>query len=101
MVRTSREAKDKADLGCLLVVLDGLLLNIVVRPERLLEVRSDHRSRAFRWGSSDKEHHTTTVVLVCGLQESNSYAHSNTCATQRTLVCGDWPGIALKLFQDG
>lgn len=81
-------------------MLDILLLNVVMGAEGLLKIGSDDHSRTFGSSTSDEEHNTSTVVLVSGLQKTDSNTHGNTCAALRTLIGGNGPGITLKLLQD-
>lgn len=84
----------------LLVMLDVLLFNVVVRTQWLLEIGSDNHSWAFGSSATHKQHDASAIVLICGLQESDGNTHGDTSAALRTLVCSNGPRIALELFQD-
>lgn len=87
-------------LGSLLVMLDVLFFNVVVGTQWLLEIGSNNHSWALGSSSTNKQHDTSSIVLIGGLQESNGNTHGNTGAALRTLVCGHGPRVTLELLQD-
>lgn len=81
-------------------MLNILLFDIVVGSKWLFQVRSNNHSRSLCGCSSDKQHYTTSIVLVSCFQETDSDAHGDASATLGSLICGHWPGVTLKLLQN-
>lgn len=90
----------RTDLDSLLVVLDVVPVDIVVRTNRLLQFGGNNVTRALSGGTTGEGHNTASRVLEGSLKQTNGNAQGNTGAAQGTLVIGHRPGIALQLFED-
>lgn len=82
-------------LDSFLVVLDVVSINIVVRADRLLQLRADDMTRALSGRTTGEDHDASTRVLERGLEQTNGNAKRNTSTSERTLVIRNRPRIAL------
>lgn len=86
-------------LDGLLVVLDVITVDVMVRSDRLLQLRSDNVARAFSSCTAREDHDTRAGILERGLKQPNGNTQGNASTPERTLVIGNGPGIALHLLK--
>ena len=87
-----------------LVVLDGLLhvpgvvlLDVVVRPNGVLQLVVDHLPGSLRACPADKGHDPGAAVRVGGLQQPDGDGERHPGRAERTVPLLDRPGVALQL----
>jgi hypothetical protein len=95
----------------------AISINIVVGSNGLLEFIADDHTRSFSSRSTRKEHNATAGIWECRLrrhkcpklktqgyvtyfQQADRYAYGDTCATQGTFICCNWPRVSSQSFQD-
>lgn len=84
----------------LLVVLDVVTVDIVVRADRLSELGTDDHAGTFGSGTTSEEHNAATSILERRLEQTHSDTKSDTSASQASLVASYRPGILLELLED-
>lgn len=84
------------ELESLLVVLDVVAVDIVVRSNGLTELGSNNHTRTLGRRATTEQHDTGTLVHELCLQKSSSNTERNAGTPQRALVVCDGPGVSLK-----
>jgi hypothetical protein len=84
----------------LLIELDVVTINIVMRTDWLLQLGRNDLARPIGSGSTCEVHDTSTGILEGSLEKTNGNAQSHTGAAESTLIVGYWPRVTLKLFED-
>jgi hypothetical protein len=86
-------------LNSLLVVLDVVAINVVVRTDRLLQLGRNDISWSLGGGTTDKVHDAASSILEGGLQQANRHTQGHTGATESTLIVCHGPGVTLQLLE--
>ncbi len=97
MLPTGKEGRSY--LQCLLVVLDVIPIDVVVRSDRFPQLSADDHAGAFGSRSTSEEHDTTSSVLERGLKQADGNGESDTGASQASAVVGHGPGVLLELLE--
>jgi hypothetical protein len=97
---TPRRYSESSYLNSLLVVLDVVAINVVVRTDRLLQLGRNDISWSLGGGTTDKIHDAASSILEGGLQQANRHTQGHTGATESTLIVCHGPGVTLQLLED-
>ena len=98
-VVSSALGKVVVEFQCLLVVLDVVSVDVVMRSDGLSQLRTHHHARTFSCRTTSEEHDSASSILEGSLEQTDSHAQSYTRAPQRALVVRDRPGISLQLLK--
>jgi len=83
----------------LLIVLDVVPLDVVVRTNRLPQFRANDNSGTFGAGPTSEEHDPRARIGEGSLKQANSDTQRHTGTPERPLVVRNRPGILLQLLE--